>query len=196
LSLGGGAKAALAVTLDLNVNDLQLTSTPLASVQSWIVNARDGGLWDRPGLTSTSAKNEPNHATTLAAITGAQFHAVQGGTATFHGFSVSNTDVLVKYTWYGDTNYNGRVDGADYAKLDTNFNLQSSQGNIGGWANGDLDGNGKIDGADYALIDSAFNAQTGTLRPGQTVPEPASIALIASCAWLLGRRRRCREMRI
>jgi hypothetical protein len=74
--------------------------------------------------------------------------------------------VLVKYTYYGDGNFNGQVDGSDYARIDATFNQEvSTQTDIGGWFNGDLDGNGKVDGGDYALIDAAFNSQSTPLKP-------------------------------
>jgi hypothetical protein len=78
---------------------------------------------------------------------------------------VGGDAVLVRYTYHGDANFNGKVDGADYARIDGMFNQQSTLGNISGWYNGDFDGNGKIDGADYALIDAAFNSQGTALRP-------------------------------
>jgi len=79
--------------------------------------------------------------------------------------------VLVKYTYYGDTDFNGKVDGADYARVDATFNQETTtQSNIGGWFNGDFDYNGKVDGADYALIDAAFNGQTTVLRPSAPLP--------------------------
>jgi hypothetical protein len=66
--------------------------------------------------------------------------------------------VLVKYTYYGDADFNGLVDGDDYARADNGYNT-----GLGGWFNGDADGNGWIDGDDYALIDNAFNTQGATL---------------------------------
>src|SRR5260221_4073016 len=87
------------------------------------------------------------------------------------GQPIDNTAVLVKYTYYGDTDFNGKVDGADYARIDLKFNQQSTLGNISGWFNGDFDGNGKIDGADYALIDAAFNSQGAALRPAVGLPK-------------------------
>src|SRR5262249_47246929 len=63
----------------------------------------------------------------------------------------------------GDTDLNNKIDGSDYAKIDTTFNNEHSAGNIGGWSNGDFDGNGKVDGGDYALIDLNFNSQNGSL---------------------------------
>jgi hypothetical protein len=90
---------------------------------------------------------------------------VYGGGANFDGLPITSGSLLVKFTWYGDTDFNGKVDGADYARVDTSYNSEVISGNISGWFNGDLDYNNKVDGADYALIDAAFNAQNGTLRP-------------------------------
>ena len=81
-----------------------------------------------------------------------------------------DTDLLVKYTYYGDANFNGKVDGNDYSRIDATFNNEHTAGNIGGWFNGDFNLDGKVDGNDYGLIDSAFNSQLGTLRPGAADP--------------------------
>jgi hypothetical protein len=74
--------------------------------------------------------------------------------------TVAATDSLVKYTWYGDTDFNGVVDFDDYVRTDSGFN-----GGLSGWLNGDFDFNGLIDFDDYVLIDLGFNSQSGTLRP-------------------------------
>jgi len=67
--------------------------------------------------------------------------------------------VLVKYTYYGDTDFNGAVDFDDYSRTDGGFNNHRT-----GWLNGDFDGNGGVDFDDYSLIDQAFNTQTSPLR--------------------------------
>jgi len=67
--------------------------------------------------------------------------------------------VLIKYTYYGDTDFNGHVDFDDYARTDHGFGTHAS-----GWLNGDFDGNGHVDFDDYALIDLAFNTQASVLR--------------------------------
>jgi hypothetical protein len=66
--------------------------------------------------------------------------------------------VLLKYTYYGDTDFSGAVNFDDYAKLDLGFNTNRS-----GWANGDFDASGVINFDDYALIDLAFNSQIEVL---------------------------------
>jgi hypothetical protein len=64
----------------------------------------------------------------------------------------------VKYTYYGDTDFNGTLNFDDYSRADAGFN-----GHKSGWINGDFDGNGSVNFDDYSLIDLAFNAQSGAL---------------------------------
>jgi hypothetical protein len=84
------------------------------------------------------------------------------GVTTFAGRTIDSTAVLVKYTWYGDTDLNGVVDFDDYVRTDAGFNAGRT-----GWLNGDFDLNGSIDFDDYVLIDLGFNTQTGDLRRAQ-----------------------------
>src|SRR5213075_2210795 len=135
------------------------------SLQQIVNSGRNGGAWN--GVTpirSSSARNGGAHNTTLALMEGIDYKTTLGQGSSFDNSTVSNTCVLMKYTYYGDTDFNGKVDGADYARIDAKFNLQATQGNIGGWFKGDFDGNGKVDGADYALIDAAFNSQGVALK--------------------------------
>jgi len=143
--------------LDLNDNDAQLTNTTRSLVESHVVSARDGGGWTGPGLGSTSARTQPDHATTLGVLQGSEYLAASG-TNTFDGSTVAAANVLVKYTWYGDTDFNGRVNFDDYVRIDTGFN-----NHLSGWLNGDFDLNGTVNFDDYVLIDLAFNVQSGTL---------------------------------
>ncbi|MBC8107957.1 MAG: S-layer family protein [Anaerolineae bacterium] len=146
-------------TFDLNDNDLILTSGNLPTVESQIAFARHGAAWDRPGLTSTAAKNSVPKNKNLGAISGADFHIGQGAAALFDGFTIANSDIVIKFTYNGDTDLNGVVDFDDYSHTDGGFN-----NNRTGWFNGDFDYNGIVDFDDYSLIDGAFNTQTGTLR--------------------------------
>jgi hypothetical protein len=54
------------------------------------------------------------------------------------------TAVLVKYTYYGDTDFNGTVNFDDYVRTDSGFNNHLSS-----WLNGDFDGNGAVNFDDY-----------------------------------------------
>ena len=62
--------------------------------------------------------------------------------------------MLVRYTYYGDANLDGKVDGGDYSRIDNGYLQQ-----LTGWYNGDFNYDNAIDGSDYTLIDNAFNTQ-------------------------------------
>jgi hypothetical protein len=156
----GGVGFSGSGKIDLNDNDMIVGSvTPKAFVQQSIASARNSGAWNGAiGITSTAAKNRLPKNTTLGILSGAEFTSVGGG-STFSGQPYSATDTLVKYTYYGDTDFNGVVNFDDYSRTDSGFNLHKS-----GWLNGDFDYNNVVDFDDYSLIDLAFNTQSGTLR--------------------------------
>src|SRR5262249_15701696 len=128
------------------------------TVQSLLNSARNFGAWNGSGITSTSARNRPSRNATLGAMEATDFKAMHGASATFDGQTLDSTAVLVKYTYYGDTDFNGIVDFDDYINIDYGFNTHTNR-----WRYGDTDGNGVIDFDDYINIDLAFNTQTGAL---------------------------------
>ncbi|HZZ43767.1 MAG TPA: autotransporter-associated beta strand repeat-containing protein [Tepidisphaeraceae bacterium] len=193
-------------TLDLNDNDVVLNYTgasPLASVKAAIANARDGGAWDHAGITSTSAKNGGG-ITTLAVA-----EASTLGVTSFDGVAVDTTTLIVKYTYYGDVNMDGRVNGDDYALADRAL----AKGGLAGtaqWTDGDVNYDGIVNAQDFLLIDKSMALQGGivldpaflAMRESEfgsgyvsalvaSVPEPTSLVLLAAGSLgLFGRRRR------
>jgi uncharacterized repeat protein (TIGR03803 family) len=83
------------------------------------------------------------------------------GTAytTFDGVSVAPASILVKYTYPGDTNLDGVVNGGDYTRIDDGFVSK-----LTGWSNGDVNYDGIINGSDYTLLDNVYNQQNSTLN--------------------------------
>ena len=73
------------------------------------------------------------------------------------------------YTYAGDADLNGKLDGDDYFRIDTGF-----ASNATGWVNGDFDYNGHINGDDYFILDRNLGRQTlGTFpRQASRVPVP------------------------
>src|ERR1019366_9987851 len=123
---------------------------------------------------------------------------------TFDGVSTTATDVLVKYTYYGDANLDGSVNGADYQQIDAGFGAHGTN-NMTGWAYGDFNYDGVVDGSDFSLIDNTFNqinasgasplaivaGSADLVASPADVPEPTTLALLGIGAMgLLGRRRR------
>jgi uncharacterized repeat protein (TIGR03803 family) len=141
-----GLDIVAGATLDLSNNDMIIHNGNLTQIT--------------PGIFSSSASTN----TTLAIELNNDGH---GNTlmTTFDNQPVTNTDVLVKYTYFGDANLNGSVDASDYIAIDNGFNQ-----NLTGWSNGDFNLDGKINGDDYTLIDNAFNTQAAT--PLATVASP------------------------
>ncbi len=138
--------------LDLTDNDLRVMSTSKSLIESYVRTACNGGGWNGPGgIFSSTAKNNGQLTTTIGILSGAEFNSRNGGQ--FHGATPAATDVLVKYTYYGDVNFDGFVDGLDYIFVDNGFLTHST-----GWANGDVNYDGFVDGLDYIFIDNAFLA--------------------------------------
>ena len=149
---GSGSANSLALisispgaSLDLTDNDLILTATPKGSVESHVASKR---LY--------SSLSTLTSATRIGVLDGAEY--LSFGNSNFDGVPVAASDVVVKYTWNGDANFDGRVTFDDYVRIDTGFNAHRT-----GWANGDFNHDGAVNFDDYVLIDIAFNQQNGTL---------------------------------
>jgi parallel beta-helix repeat protein len=135
--------------LDINDNEVIIHNGEPLALTSAIASGYAGGMWTgTSGITSTAAANDPTQLTAVGLDTGI--------TGDFDGQGVIATDVELKYTYYGDTNLDGVVDGTDYSRLDNSIITPNSNT---GWYNGDFNYDGRIDGSDYTLIDNSFNHQ-------------------------------------
>jgi hypothetical protein len=194
-------------TLDLTGNDLDIQnggSTALATITAMIKQGFNNGAWTGAGITSTLAANNSTHLTAIGVILNNQSGAALYTTGhLLDGFaSTAANDVLVKYTYYGDANLDGKVDGSDYSLIDNGY-----LNGLTGWFNGDFNYDGVVDGSDYTLIDNAFNSQETQLTAEiaaplavataqiaaepSAVPEPTSTTVLAITGIsLLARRRR------
>jgi autotransporter-associated beta strand protein len=184
--------------LNLSGNDMIVQGGNLTNVTNQLklgFNAGNGYWNGSTGIVSTAAASDTTFLTTLGSgFGGSNFNSNPG--SPFDGVNTGSTDVLVKYTYYGDANLDGTVNGADYQQIDNGFGLHLS-----GWSNGDFNYDGVVDGSDYSLIDNTFNELNAT---GATplvlvsanaisgaVPEPAMVGLLAvGISGVFGRRRR------
>ena len=204
-------------SIDLRDNKL-LTSTPAGTfdgstytgVQGQVQRAYNFGAWDQPGV-KTSEPNAGQNAgplsgtTTIGVATGEQIIFI-GPTETgvFAGQTITGATTIAMYTYAGDVNFDGVVDGADYGTLDNWIQFPGTDG----YANGDVNYDGVIDGADYGVLDNTIQLQ-GAPIPGwdstgagssvslsgvTAVPEPTACGLaLLGAATLLARRRRRRR---
>jgi fibronectin-binding autotransporter adhesin len=200
-----GSTGAWTGKLDLVNNDLVVQNGNLAQITNQVAQGFAGGFWDGTGgIISTSASEDSTHLTTLGVIQNSVNGAMLYSSSNpFDGANASAaTDILIKSTYYGDTNLDGEVDGSDYSRIDNAYLAdQTNPTAYTGWGNGDFNYDGIINGSDYTLIDNAFNTQgadiasalaipTVQINDTSQVPEPTMLTLIGMAGiGLLGRRR-------
>jgi hypothetical protein len=152
LSVSGTGK------LDLAGNDMVITSGTASAVTALAATAYAGGAWTGAGLTSSTAAADATHTTGVGVIPNTPSNAsgpTYSATNLFDGvYAPAATAVLVRYTYYGDSNLDGTVNAADYTRIDAGY---IAAGQLTGWVNGDFNYDGVIDGSDYTLMDNAFN---------------------------------------
>jgi hypothetical protein len=201
LSISGSAK------LDVKDNKL-ITNTAAGTatggtyngVQGMVQSANNFGAWDGPGLT-TSMPDAAAGLTTIGVATGEQVRGLgPTDTDTFSGQTINGASTIAMYTYAGDANLDGTIDGGDYGIIDNFVQVPGASG----YGNGDFNYDGAIDGGDYGIIDNNVQAQgapfptssaSASLSGVTAVPEPSAcgVAILTAATGLLGRRRRNRS---
>jgi len=178
----GGIKGTWNLRTDALVVDYTGPS-PIASIRSYVESGRGSGSWNGTGLTSSDAGSS-NGENALGYAEALEVIGAGGGV--FGNLVVDDSSVLVKYTYTGDADLNGKVDVSDLGRLATHW--QSA----GDWSGGDFDYNGVVNVADLGLLATNWQAGVGNpLGPGNLtesiesfglpasiVPEPGAITLL------------------
>ena len=213
----GGLPAATSTVSELTIDDgakLDLADNKLivaggdvgtfdgakyTGVTRQIASAYNFGSWDGTGIKTSMPDAQADHGITTLAIATADEVFYAGGT--FGGVPVSSGDMLIMYTYAGDLNLDGQIDGADYGTLDNWIQFPGTSG----YAKGDVNYDGVIDGADYGVLDNSIQLQGDPFPSGtypaftasttRAVPEPASLSIMGfATASILGPRS-CRSRR-
>ena len=169
----GGGKVivtkALAASgqLDLKDNDLLLDFTgspdPLGSfngtsysgVLGLIASGYNFAAQDGNGLVTTT-EQALGGVTSLGASRATDVYGIAAGeTTVYEGETINGSTLIVKYTYAGDVNLDGVVDGSDYGTLDNWIQFPGTDG----YHNGDVNYDGVIDGADYGALDNSIQLQ-------------------------------------
>jgi hypothetical protein len=130
--------------LDLTTNDLIVNNGSFTAINNTI--ATGVNLFTSVTTLATSGG-------TANTSLGVMLNGSPNYYPTFDGVPVSRTAVIVKWTFAGDTNLNGRVDSDDSPKLNTGLT---------GWSNGDYNYDGVINSLDTAIYNRNLTAQGNT----------------------------------
>ena len=193
LHLGDSVRAALARTfrtgdltidpnaqLDVAGHALIVDATPetrdvvAQAVHDLVKRARGGDpRWSGPGITDLQIG--------AGALRGVAT-MLNPGLGNFGGVTVDANSVLVRTTYDGDANLDGRINADDYFKIDSGFLSQPATPKF---ADGDFNYDGRINADDYFLIDSAFLGQGQPAAAGDvsaTVTSDVALASVESSA--------------
>jgi hypothetical protein len=128
-----------------------------------VKTGRNSGAWNGNGLTSTVARSQDNsdgeESVQLAVVDntdlGSPFHAWQVGNSSQ---TLGSNDIIVKYTYTGDFNLDGKVDANDVNIQGLNYDGGASTGNE--WAFGDTNDDGVLNANDINTLGLYFGNGT------------------------------------
>ncbi len=122
----------------------------LSALATTGINSAGSSLWTGTGITSSLAAAEANSLHGVGVVS----NTLSGSSlyTSFHGITVSGSDVLIAYTLFGDADLSGTVDDTDYFLA--NSGLANNQS---GWVHGDFDYSGIIDDTDFFLLNTGFS---------------------------------------
>ncbi|MDX1962847.1 MAG: PA14 domain-containing protein [Pirellulales bacterium] len=181
--------------LDLNDNDLVLyhndsvnSPNPIAAVTALVDNYYSFGSAPGNGVPMIGSTAVDNSSGTRVIIpvdnlnsqfgdVGNPFYDLTLGDS---GMGTGFNQVIVRFTYPGDYNLDGKVDGSDYVVVDSNQGATSA-GLTSGWTLGDGDFDGVVTSADYLPIDSFFGSGVGN-----PLSNPVVTAIPEPSTWVLG----------
>ena len=151
LSIAGGVTPTATFDITNNGFIVDYTGTsPIDTMRQQFQSAYASGSWSGSGIRSSSANSGTigvayGEASVVDGISGS-------GTATFDGLTVDATSVIAKKDYYGDANFDRKVNAQDFDAI-----LSSHYADTGvHWTEGDFNYDGTVDATDYNLLSANF----------------------------------------
>ena len=144
------------------VIDYAAGASPLDIVHGYLSDGYHEGGWDGAAGIVSSVAATKGGVTGLAVAEAAAVldfgpsGGAGGETLPWQGMTTDASAVLVRYTYGGDSTFDGKLDADDYGTIDFNVLVPGSRG----YVDGDFNYDGVIDADDYGIIDFAILAQT------------------------------------
>jgi hypothetical protein len=154
---GAGESGAINLTNNDMIVDYSGASV-IDDIRTQLTSGHGGGTWNGLGINTATGAGNSQHNTGLGYAEATDLFTAFP--STFSGEPIDNTAVLVKYTFYGDSDLNGGVDLLDFNRLASSFGLNNKR-----WINGDSDYNLTVNLIDFNRLASAFGQ--GGLGPQQ-----------------------------
>jgi len=155
----GGLSVASGGTLDMGDNDMILRYAPAnqaaanSQIRGLLASGFDGASWDTAGINSSTANYDANFGAGTRTLGYADNNDL--GYTSFDGVDTSDgNEVLVKFTYYGDSDLNGQINGTDFSLFGA-----GKSGAGSGWDFGDYDyTGGRPNGTDFSLFGAGLSS--------------------------------------
>jgi autotransporter-associated beta strand protein len=193
--------------LDITNNAMVVRGMSAAQVRAAIMSGFNGGAWSGAGINSSIAAADANGLAAIGYASNADY-----GASSFKGVNgLAASDVLVRYTYYGDADLSGDVTLDDFTQFLNGYQTQSAATN--NWLNGDFDYSGTVTLDDFtqflygyqnqgaplsalegavASADLSSTERSIMLAAVRAVPEPGPLTLLGILTLVATSRRRRR----
>ena len=209
--------------LDLATNNMIIDytggSSPLSTIVSYIATGYAGGAWNGNGISSSTigAQDDPGlYAIGVIdntnSVEGSDPPDANGWMTSMEGVATPASSVLVKFTWAGDADLNGKVNIDDAASLNwtwlMNGEVEGPPDPNNPWFSGDFNYDGLINIDDAGLLNWVWLSNGEVESPSldyssiygalpvngeastSNLPEPGTLVLLAAGGLFLIRRHR------
>jgi hypothetical protein len=152
------------------------TASPVADVRRWLVAGCACMTWTGSGITSSAVAGS----TMTYGVGYAQNDMLSPPYDVFSGVPVASSTVLVKYTYLGDVNLDGKVDDNDVTIMVLNYGIGWKPGKPAGpanWQMGDVTYDGKVDDNDITFMALRYGAGWKPGKGGPCGGDPVAAAL-------------------